>query len=745
MKHQRSIVVGLICMGLVLCALGSLHAETVIETPLTYPSWRSDPNNPAAWVSMENDYIQCNVGIQGNILASAVFSDEDDGGNKWGRGDKVFDSTEHNWRVSGRYGVVALKGDPDTDADNNKCLTFMGMAPCHYFGYWKLKIGNDMRMIGDGATGGWYSTGDGQPVYNPTRYDVPPADLLNKEKTLGTTGPFIRGIWRTTGGNGSEIRTEIRVHLVRDIVRFEYRITNYGTQVENVGFCQNGDAEVGDPATRMSDDGGYYGPYDNMGYAFVAGTGASSPVAKQRAMVYGGNDPVDGTPNPSVPDSFEIYDDVQNPVNVTRNVLGLEDATKPDVVAIGEYNDLFHKDMWVPTDYKPDKLHSILDMCWVLCWQQKPLAPGATRTLVTYYGVGAATSRWTYLVGKTLTRDQAVLAVQAPKSLKYDSTVAASPSGAELSPPSFTVKAWVYNLATDPGPYDLRDATASIYLPKGLELVPDPQNQNTATKSFSGVIGLNSESDPVSWNVRATGYYCGEMPIYVSVVDNDPSGRHWQQSVTKKIYVPATKRGMFQFGWQLMHVPFGFNDPSMSRVFSKEDYEFNAKYFDADAQVYKPVDDGASGHHLQPGQAFWMRLTDGVTWGNPVSFDLVGDAAIVGEAVGTGKQTMEQHLVLGKGWNMVGNPFVYPVYWGSVLVYSGGLTKTLDDAYRSRWIDKTLFSWNTDKWDYDITSDSATLLNPWKGYWVNTYRPLTLVIRPPVFPTSDVTANPGGI
>lgn len=738
MKYQRSAIVGLLWIGLLLCVAGVAQAQFAV--PPNYPPVRPDPNDGPVWTTLGNNYIACNVGIQGNILANAVFSDDQDGNGKWGRGDKVRDVNDHNWHVSGRWGVVTVHGDPEKLEDDNRPITFMGSYPCHYFGYWKLKIGNDMRMVGDGATGQWYSTGAGQPVYSPTRYDVPPPDLLTKEKTLGTTGPFIRGIWNTTGGSGSTIRTEIRMHLVRDMVRFEYRITNMGTAIENVGFSQNGDVEVGDPAPIPinGDVGGYYGPYSNQNYAFVTGNGAAQPVAKQHSMMYGGTDPVDGTLNPVVPDSFEVYDDVQAPINVTRNVLGLEDAVKPDVVAIGEYNDLFHKDMWVPLDYKPDKLHNILDMCWVLCWAQKPLAPGATRTIVTYYGIGAATSRWTYLVGKNPTRDQAVLAVQAIRSVKYDSTT----SVPELNPTSFSVKAYVYNLATDPGPYDLRDATASIYLPKGLELAPGVAD-NDATKPLDGIVGLNSESTPVEWTVRATGDYAGELPIYVSVVDNDPSGRHWQQSVTRKVYVPATKRGQFQYGWQLMHVPFAFNNPTINYVFGLVPGRYSAKYYDSNARVYKPVEDPATGHHMNPGQAFWM-FVEGPTWGHPQPFFLQSDAAIVGEALGTGKQAMEQHLPLASGWNMVGNPFVYPVYWGQVLVYSGGETKTLDDAYRARWIDKTLFSWNTDKWDYDISSDSSTLLNPWKGYWVNTYRPLTLVIRPPLFPEADVTANPGG-
>lgn len=93
---------------------------------------------------------------------------------------------------------------------------------------------------------------------------------------------------------------------------------------------------------------------------------------------------------------------------------------------------------------------------------------------------------------------------------------------------------------------------------------------------------------------------------------------------------------------------------------------------------------------------------------------------------------------------MIGNPFVYPVHWGQVLVHRLNETVTLDAASTKNWMDKTLFSWNTAKWDYDITSDKGTLLNPWTGYWVYAKQPVTLVFRPPVLPGGDVTANPGG-
>ncbi len=730
---MRYAVVGLCCIAAALLLAATAGAQLVYY-PITYPA--IGPGSTCLVATVENEYIQCNVGQAGTMHMYAECDDADDGGNKSFRGDKVPDSSTHDWAVSGRYGVVAVGGDPDVPADDDRPLTFMGMYPCHYFGYWKLRIGTDMRMIGDGATGSWYQENLWSPEMGPTLYSVPPPDLLNKEPSLGRTGPFIRAIWRTTGGNGSTILVEIRVHLVRDMVRFEYRITNKGTVSENVGFCQNGDVEVGDPMYSMAGNGGVYGPYDNSNYAYVAGTGAAQPFGKGRAMQFTGQ---------SVPDMFRVYDDVTTPTNVTTNILGLEDATRPDYVAIGEYNDLFHKDMWPPTDYVPDNMHTILDMCWVLCWNQKPLAPNATRTLVTYYGVGAATTRWTYLVGKTPTRDAAALAVQAPQSLKYNSTNTIYPEPEfGHNGNAFAVKAWVYNLATDPGPYDPRDVTATIHLPAGLYL-PDYDHDGVAdnepTKEI-GMVPLNTEAIPVEWVVYATGERAGELPIYVTAVDSDQYGVYWQQSVTRTITVPAVKRSQFFYGWQLMSVPFTFSNPTVSfatgNVLGLKPGTFSAQYWNGYNNV--PLT------KFTPGQGFWMKkLKDGPTWQHPQTF-YAPDGLIVGEAEGTGRQVLEQRIKLNRGWNMIGNPFVYPLYWGQVLVWyaNSNVTVPMQEAVSKGWLDSTLFAWNTDKWDYDILRDVDAMLVPWQGYWVNARYPVTLIIRPPVLPSGDVTANPGG-
>lgn len=721
--YQRWIISSVLCVIIALLAAGVALAQFTV--PANYPSFKPDPDSSPLYVTLENEYIACRFGIQGNVLAKAVCNDADSGGNKWFRGDKVPSPDDHNWGVAGRFGVVAKKGDPESPVDDDMPLNFMGFMPCHYFGYLKLRIGDDMRMIGDGASGSWLVRGGGQPVMTPTLYPS------------GEFGPYIEGTWRTTGGNGSTVHVKMRVDLVRDMVRFEYQITNMGPSTENIGFEKYGDVEMGAPIYRGSDVGGYYGPYENQGFAFIPGIGATQPVAKQKAMVFGGRDSETNALNPAVPNWVEFYDQVYSPGVSARNVLGLEDATKPDMVAIGEHNDLYHKDLWLPLDYRPDKAHQILDMAWLLCWDQKMLAPSATRTIVTYYGIGAATSKWTYQLGKNARRDDAMLSVQAPRSLKYDS-VNPLPYTPEYSPSTFAVKAYVYNLSNRPGPYELLDVTASISLPDGLELVSTPGNE--ATQRLEGIVERNTEAEPIQWTVRATGDYVGELPIYVTVVDNDPASRYWQQTVVRPIYIPAAKRGHFDYGWQLMHVPFLFNNPyfmATGNPLGLIPGTFGAQYFDAGR--YKPLD------QLKPGRAFWIFVS-GLNWNETQLFSLSSDAAIVGESLGMGKQTVEQSVPLKVGWNLIGNPYVYPIYWGQTLVHRGTEDPvTLEQAVAKGWIEKALHSWNPAKQGYDIIRDTGSLLNPWLGYWLNAKKTqLTLTFRPPVLPGGDVTANPGG-
>ena len=128
-------------------------------------------------------------------------------------------------------------------------------------------------------------------------------------------------------------------------------------------------------------------------------------------------------------------------------------------------------------------------------------------------------------------------------------------TGTGLTPDTFTIKAYVYNLDTDPGPYDLQDVSAFLFLPKGLELDPTSDAQQQI-----GPVSINSEAAPVEWTVHATGDYVGELQYYVSA--RDTSG--WQQIVSRKIMVPAVKHTMVTGGFQMVSIPFTANEPTWS-------------------------------------------------------------------------------------------------------------------------------------------------------------------------------------
>lgn len=593
--------------------------------------------------------------------------------------------------VRGSFAVVTQKGDPETVGDDDRVILY---------GVWKIRVGDQVRVIGDPASGSWSRV--------PVAYVLPPPGL-----GLGRTGGYIEGEWTTTISEGVTIAAALNFRIVRDQVRLEITLRNNSATPQSVGCAMEGYLINANSLT--------------IGYPFIPGIGVNRigayPV-RATGMLMGGS---------SIPAFFEVFDDMEKPSTVVRATLDGQDCVKPDYLAIADhYADFYDFSTWLPEGYTPDPMRPIDDFSYLVCWNARALAPSATRRIVTYAGVGAATARWTNVIRQKVEPDYGVLAVQGPRTIKYNSTGPAA--NYDLSPQPFTVSAYVYNLNTDPGPYAMQNVTASIYLPPGLELAAEPGN--TVTKTIGPVLA-NSEALPVTWKVRATGQYCGELVYSVSA--SDPTG--WQQTVARKIMVPATRRSLFNFGWQLMHVPFGFSNPQIDRAFGLRWGTFGARYWDpvesAITNAYLPVT------QLAPGKAFWM-FVGGMSWGETQPIQLAADAVIVGESVG--KQVFDQYVPLQKGWNMIGNPFVYPVYWGQVLVYNevANLTVSLDQAVSYDWLSRTIFEFNSQKYAYDALKDNSALLNPWKGYWVRAKQPVTLIFRPSVYPAGDVTANLGG-
>lgn len=90
----------------------------------------------------------------------------------------------------------------------------------------------------------------------------------------------------------------------------------------------------------------------------------------------------------------------------------------------------------------------------------------------------------------------------------------------------------------------------------------------------------------------------------------------------------------------------------------------------------------------------------------------------------------------GSGWNLIGDPFPFPVAWECVKVRYQGQTLTLRDAITAEWIRPALYSYTTS--GYTFETPPSAMLMPWQGYWVRILpdkddRPLdemTLIIPP---------------
>jgi hypothetical protein len=410
-----------------------------------------------------------------------------------------------------------------------------------------------------------------------------------------------------------------------------------------------------------------------------------------------------------IPDYFEIYDNPSSPNLGVRTTLRYEDCTPPDRVGIGRYQNMAAA-LW---DFTPIPDMVVNDYGWAVWWNPVLLNPGESRTIVSYYGMAAASSSWTSTVGTSgamVQEDPFCVAVQGPKSLPitYD---AAQPAGGMLDSNPFKIKAYIYNLdRVTP----LTSVNAHLTLPPGLELVTGNAMQPVST------IAPEKESVPVEWTVRANGTASGNLDYLVSV----SGAPGLQKTVKRSILVPATNTTNFTTGWQMVSIPFNFADPRLESAlgFAADTYE--AFYWDTEVGEYRPTTT------LTPGKAFWLNS----------SIDRA--ASVVANDGQPFGGTETKSIVLHTGWNQFGDPILYNIPWSTVKVLASVQVGPVSvaEAVARNWIRQTIYWYDVPTGEYKYSSDTSTTLVPWQGYWIKAMQPCQLII-PQV---GDVTIG-GGI
>jgi len=183
-----------------------------------------------------------------------------------------------------------------------------------------------------------------------------------------------------------------------------------------------------------------------------------------------------------------------------------------------------------------------------------------------------------------------------------------------------------------------------------------------------------------------------------------------------------TPAGFYDPGWNLTSVPVEPADAEAGVVFADLVDLGNALggnlYSYAYGAGYSVYPGGFS--QVEHGRGYWLYLT------NAPADAVVGVAGLT--------PTDDVEIPLTPGWNLIGHPFDEWVSWGSCMVTTGSVTKTIAQAAAAGWIQGEAYAY--DEHAYVMVTPDATgddfALRPWYGYWFMTKGPgLTLIVPAP--------------
>jgi hypothetical protein len=185
----------------------------------------------------------------------------------------------------------------------------------------------------------------------------------------------------------------------------------------------------------------------------------------------------------------------------------------------------------------------------------------------------------------------------------------------------------------------------------------------------------------------------------------------------------------------MFSAPYIFSDPHMEKVLSDLGDITNrvARWSPKDNKyLLYPTDPQLA--TIKAGLAYWLKV------GTPTTVD-VSKSQPQPPTPLTG--TTAYSISLDAGWNQIGNPFIYPIEWGSVRINYGGQVKGWLDAINSGWLRSYIFHWNPDANSYEWSVSGSYSLMPWEGYFIKVAVPCTLIFPP--IPARSISTSSGDI
>jgi hypothetical protein len=268
-------------------------------------------------------------------------------------------------------------------------------------------------------------------------------------------------------------------------------------------------------------------------------------------------------------------------------------------------------------------------------------------------------------------------------------------------------------------------------------LSTDPANANDARNLISQVyytIDAKAGKSAVIFSSDAPGLPVGNHVVSASAGTDltmavPASAGVLSSSDSTDFQVSPAMLGM---GWHLFSVPYTFDVPMLpqsvlgnvgvlarwnyakSRTGEYGIYSLDGSRTDSEASFNPPS--AANGKLV-------YSLGDPVTPGAPAGLGYwlyvsAPNGVPVPDAAGKNVDTSPYVVNLYKGWNMVGDPFTYPVDWSSTIVEYAGQRVAIQDAVTSGWISAAVFSWDSDHGQYVVMDTKSGFMTPWEAQWV---------------------------
>ncbi len=369
----------------------------------------------------------------------------------------------------GRFSVGTTGGDPDRNTDQNKHLIYGGDDP--WTSYTTIRVGNQNWVYG-GET-------DRRAGSNALYGEMvqPPTVVDGKIESSWKIGPV--QVWQVLSITRSSTTG------LMDTAQIEYHIENLDSVAHMVGVRLMLDTMLGanDGAPFRVDDRGV--TTDSVFYA------------------------------QNMPEFWQAFDSLANAQVMSQGTLSGPGVTTPDRLYFTNWGSL--ADSPWNFEFTPGRdFQRIgefeLDSAIALFWDQVPLAPGESRSYVSYYGLG----------GVTIAPGELILGVTSPAE------VTTNPEGFQ----TFSIIAYVQN----DGQGEARDVVAELKLPPGLQLVGTPSK-----------IELNSlqvgETKQTGWQVGVQSIVDGNFTYEVEVTAQNSEPNRVRRNV--QVLSPAKLKVLF--------------------------------------------------------------------------------------------------------------------------------------------------------------------------------------------------------